>query len=111
MDDNERVELLRMHDPLRAQMIRELLEGEGIAVATPGLEHRAMWGIVGHFVEIVIKVPRGDLERARELIAGLEARPNDPLPDAYDEEVATAGYRTPARRATSTLGGKRRRIA
>jgi hypothetical protein len=109
----ERVELLRTHDPLRGEMLRELLESEGIPVATPGLEHRAMLGVIGGHVEIVVQVPRRDLERARALIAALDAAPLEG-PDLRDEdpleERAVVGYREAAR-APSTVFGKRRRVA
>ncbi|UJR83260.1 DUF2007 domain-containing protein [Sandaracinus amylolyticus] len=112
--DEERVELLRTHEPLRAEMIRELLESEGIPVSTPGLEHRAMVGVMGSYVEIVVQVPRRDRERAQALLDALEAAPIDG-PDLRDEdepreERAVVSYRDAAR-APSTVAGKRRRVA
>ena len=111
-DDEARVELLRTHEPMRAQMIRELLESEGIPTSTPGLEHRAMLGVAGGFVEIVALVPRRVLGRAGELVVSLDAAPVVGLEVDDDPRVehATAGYRDPARVA-STVHGKRRRIA
>lgn len=72
---DEHTELTRTHDPLRAQMLAELLESEGIPVATPGLEHRSMLGVAGGFIEIVVRVPRRDWARAKELMDALDAAP------------------------------------
>ena len=61
--------LVRLTDAVEAGALAELLEAEGIAVATPGLHHRSMLGMVGAYVEIVVRVPRADLARAREILA------------------------------------------
>lgn len=113
MSDEEWVELLRTGDPLQAEMVRELLEGEGIVVATPGLEHRAMLGVIGSHVDIVLQIRGRDLARAREAVEALEAAPLDGLAlddhdDARPERLAV-DYRSSAR-GSSTLGGKRRRV-
>jgi hypothetical protein len=111
-EDDEWVELLRTGDPLRAEMIRELLESEDVPVATPGLEHRAMLGVIGGHVAIVVQVPRADVARAREALDALDAAPLDGLEvtseDARPERV-NVDYRTSAR-GPSTVGGKRRRV-
>ena len=111
-DPDELVELLRTGDPMRAEMLREMLRGEGITVATPGLEHRASLGVIGGFVEIIVQVPRRQLEEAKELLEALDAAPLAGLEVTDDDAHASrvnVDYRTSAR-GVSTLGGKRRRV-
>jgi hypothetical protein len=82
-DPSVSVILLRTGDSTRARLVRELLEGAGIAVSTPGLEHRSLLGVLGGYVDIVVRVPSKDLERAKELLAAYEATdsaPTEPLP-------------------------------
>lgn len=77
--DGDSAILLRTGDPIRARMIAERLRSEGIEVATPGLEHRSMLGFLGSYVEIVVRVPRAEIERARQLVVELEsAEPEAP---------------------------------
>lgn len=61
-----------LHDPVEAELHRELLEDAGIVVSTPGLEHRHMLGIAGSYVKISVQVRRSRLEEAQELLRGLE---------------------------------------
>ena len=59
---------------MRADMVKNLLEANGIVVATPGLEHRAMFGpIYGAHVDIVIRVPRRRLRTAQRLLSAFDA--------------------------------------
>lgn len=69
--DDETQILARMSDAVEAGALRDLLETEGIAVSTPGLTHRSMLGIAGGYVDIIVRVPKKDLERAREIYDGL----------------------------------------
>lgn len=71
--DDETVILARMQDAVEAGALRELLESEGISVATPGLTHRSLLGMAGGYVEIVVRVPGKDLARAKELYEGFRA--------------------------------------
>lgn len=79
---------MRLADPLRAEMIRDLLEDEGIVVALPGLEHRALLGVAGGYVDIVVRVPASDLERARAIVAALDSAEivRDDDDDGLDDE-------------------------
>lgn len=81
-ETDETAILMRLSDPLRAQMIKDLPEHEGIVVATPGLEHRAMFGVIGSHIDILIRVPARDVRRARKLIAAFDAAP------IVDEEMS-----------------------
>lgn len=112
-EDGRTTVLLRTHDTLRARMIAELLEGEGIPVATPGLEHRSMLGMAGAYIEVVLVVPSTDLERARELVAALDASIED---GAEDDEGGEDGAeddepRARAERDEPTPEPKLKRIA
>jgi len=60
------------HDPTVAGLRRAVLEDAGIVVATPGLEHRALLGMVGSYIEIKLQVRRRDLEQARGLLEALD---------------------------------------
>ncbi len=71
--DDETVILARLADAVQAGALAELLESEGISVATPGLTHRSLLGMAGGYVEIVVRVPHKDLARATELYEGLRA--------------------------------------
>jgi hypothetical protein len=62
--------LERTVDPVRAAMVRNILEAADIVVSTPGYEAHNTAGVTGAF-EISIRVPQKDLDRARE---ALEAR-------------------------------------
>lgn len=67
-DDLDTVLLERTTDPMRASMLRTLLEDEGIAVSTPGYNVSAMTGAMGVF-DISVRVPRIDFDRARDALA------------------------------------------
>ncbi len=71
-DQDEAVIVTRVRDPVRADLIRTLLESEGIWVTVPGSAHRGMLGIEGAFLELPVLVRRYDLERAEELIEMME---------------------------------------
>lgn len=59
--------LERTVDQVRAAMVRNILEGEDIVVSTPGYEAHSTAGITGAF-EITIRVPKKDVERARDAL-------------------------------------------
>lgn len=71
-DQDEAVIVTRVRDPVRADLIRTLLESEGIWVTVPGSAHRGMLGIEGAFLELPVLVRRYDRARAEELIAAME---------------------------------------
>jgi hypothetical protein len=86
--DDEIVILERLHDPVAAQMRADVLRSAGIDVATPGLQHSQMLGVMGNYITIPLQIRRVDLERAREVLEGLEnpdellEGPVDPTPPA-----------------------------
>ena len=85
--------LMRLSDPLRAQMIKDVLEQDGIVVATPGLQHQALLG--RGVIDIVLRVPRSDLRRAQELVAAFDSAPivgeGDDDDHVVGDEAALAG--------------------
>lgn len=90
-----------LHDAVRAEMVVDLLREEGIETSASGMNHRALLGRIGAFIEIVVQVQRADAERARDIIETLEergeivddreeARALEEDDDADDEERAQA---------------------
>ncbi|MEM9188131.1 MAG: DUF2007 domain-containing protein [Myxococcota bacterium] len=73
----------RTDDPVRADILKDLLEQEGIPVIVPGSMHRGMLGAVGGLVELSIQVPRSRTAAARDLISSLD-RYDAVLPDGDD---------------------------
>lgn len=57
------------HDNAEADIIKSILEEEGILVFVQGYNHRSMLGMVGTYIDINIMVPERDAERARKYIA------------------------------------------
>lgn len=60
-------------DAAQAEMYCEILGNEGIVGMIPGAQHRSMLGMVGAYVEIPLKVPAADAERAAEIIDAIES--------------------------------------
>lgn len=58
----------RTADPMRAAMVRAILEGEDIVVSTPGYHVATMTGLSGSF-DISVRVPKVDVDRARAALA------------------------------------------
>lgn len=103
-DPDELVIVLRVRDPVRADLIRELLEDDGIAVSVPGAMHRGMLGIEGGFLELPILVPRRHLARAEEIIVATEH--HDGLVTGTDGDDADDPSREQARHdAAPDVGG------
>lgn len=83
--DLDTVILERTTVPTRAGLIRALLESEGIVVSTPGYTASSTAGLTGDF-DIVIRVPKKDLERARAVLEernALSSRITTPTPRRF----------------------------
>jgi Putative prokaryotic signal transducing protein len=80
MSDNAFVSVFRSRDPIRIALIKEQLEHEGIAVATPGLTHSGMLGALNPYIEIDVQVPRKTAQRALALIESTSVEEVEPLP-------------------------------
>lgn len=75
-------------DPVEAEMLEEVFRHEGIPVAMAGKQHRAMLGVLGGYVDILVQVPVKESERALELLNAFRLTP----PQATG---ATDGVETP----------------
>ncbi len=89
MADSQFVTFKRLHDPVQAELLIGLLEQSGIPVTSTGLNHRAMLGFVGSYVEITIQVPADRLDEARELVEALEAEGEDAAVESASDDEAT----------------------
>jgi hypothetical protein len=70
--DDDFVTVGRLHDEMLARIVKDLLEGEGIPVLLPGIEHRGMLGYAGAFLEIPVQVPKSRAEEAKALLETIE---------------------------------------
>lgn len=80
------VTLKRLHDPIEAELAVGVLEEAGIPVTASGLNHRAMLGMVGSFVDITLQVPADRADEARELLDALAADADAEDLDDLDED-------------------------
>ena len=62
----ELVTVYTLTNPMKAEILKNFLEGEGIRCFLEGAEEAADAGLPG--IDIKIQVPAADAERARELI-------------------------------------------
>jgi len=92
-DSDEFVRLFTGRSRLEADLVRGLLEGEGFVVYQPGSQLQdewASWGQAAGMIGTELWVARGDLERAREVLASVrEAEPpsgDEEDPPLGDEE-------------------------
>jgi hypothetical protein len=100
------VELLRTTDPVRAGLVRGVLESEGIAVSTRGLTANGVMPHLRNAIEIVVRVPRSRLEAARRLVAEMEREvEEEPVP------AENAPYREAAKRRPVAPSPRLKRIA
>lgn len=60
------------HDISEADIIKGMLESEGIPVFVQGYNHRSVLGFVGAYIDINIMVAEQDAERAKQYIAQAE---------------------------------------
>ncbi|MFT3924186.1 MAG: DUF2007 domain-containing protein [Myxococcales bacterium] len=103
------ITIATLTDPVEAEMLEELLRNEGIPVAMPGLQHRAMLGVLGGYVSIPVQVPVRESQRARELLAafrgapGSHEEPNESSADT-NSGATQAEPATPVRSAKAAAG-------
>jgi hypothetical protein len=72
MDVNDLVTVYTMSNPMKAEMVKNLLESEGIRCFLDGINQAAEPGLIG--LEIDVQVPAADADRARKLILANEGR-------------------------------------
>lgn len=81
------VTIRQVADPVEAEMLVDLLAQEGITAHVPGKEHNAMMGgLIASALQVPLKVPEDQAERAIEIISALEeydeVDPHDAGPNA-----------------------------
>jgi hypothetical protein len=67
-DDQAWLTVATLEDPLEAQLLEDVFSEAGIPVAMPGVQHRAMLGVLGGYVHIPVQVPEEHALEARQLI-------------------------------------------
>src|SRR5579871_4520652 len=72
MEINDLVTVYTMGNPLKAQMVKNFLEAEGIKCFLDGINQAAEPGLIG--LEIDVQVAAADADRARKLLKQNEAR-------------------------------------
>lgn len=65
------VTVARTHDPVRAEVIRDILAQEDIPATIAGAHHNALLGAAGAFIEILVQVPATAADRAAEIIGAM----------------------------------------
>ncbi len=85
------ITLTTLHDPMRAEMLRELLSRQGIPAAVPGAFHRGLLGLLGSYIAIPLQVPARHERRARALLREFSA------PERGWEVIDEHGRRAAAR--------------
>ncbi len=90
------VTIRHVADPLEAEMLRDLLEGEGIPATIQGNNHSALLGgMLAPALNVPLQVPEDEAERARAILSALtDFEPHDSAldpPSAPDAEEMTDG--------------------
>lgn len=76
------------HDNAEADIIKSVLEQEGIPVFLQGYNHRSMLGVVGGYIDINIMVSERDAQRAEQYISeGDVALPSEIESDVRNDEA------------------------
>jgi hypothetical protein len=97
---NERFVTIRhLPDPVEAEMLKHLLEQEGIAATIQGNTHNAMLGgALGSALQVPLQVLEGDAERATKILAALDEYDSlesgaSTAPDELDMNAGDGPYR------------------
>lgn len=82
------VSVYRTTDPMRAQLLAEFLEQQGIPARHVGTRHGAGIGVAQHILKQRIEVPEDRLDEAREVVADFEtAHGAEPQTDEADRQL------------------------
>lgn len=75
------VTIRTLHDPLEAETLKALLEGEGIPTTIQGSHHSALYGgLLASALHVPLQVPESQAERARAILDALhDFEPVEPL--------------------------------
>ncbi len=85
MDINDPVTVFTLHDPMRAEVIKNFLKSEGIRCRLDGANAGTTLGL--NFNEIGVVVQASDAERARGLIDTHEAHKGKDRPDGGPDHL------------------------
>ena len=102
-DDGRFVTIRQMSDPLEAEMLKDLLEQEGIPATIQGTNHSALYGgALSSALQVPLQVPAEHAERARAILDALhDFEPLEPQveerpPVAPGDEKGAGPYRSGA---------------
>jgi hypothetical protein len=80
-DEEDFVTIAELDDPMRIEMLVDVLAQHDIPAQTPGLNHRAMLGLQGAYISVRLKVPRAHESEARELVRAFSDASAEPPTD------------------------------
>jgi len=66
------VEILFTYDEVEAQIVKQLLEGEGIEVVIESSKIRPYPVSIGRIGEVRVMIREGDMDRAKEILKAME---------------------------------------
>ena len=78
-------------DPVRAEVVKDILAQEGIAATIAGANHNALLGAAGALIEIRVQVPEDQAVRASEIVSAMDDE-EQVLVDESEEARALASY-------------------
>jgi hypothetical protein len=78
-------------DPVRAEVVKDILGQEGIAATIAGANHNALLGAAGAMIEIRVQVPEEQAVRASEIVSAMDDE-DQVLVDDSDEARALESY-------------------
>ncbi len=84
----ESVTIYRTTDPMRAQVLTEFLEQQGVPARHLGTRHGAAIGVGQHILKQRVEVPADRADEAREIVADFEAaHGEEPQTDEADRQL------------------------
>lgn len=93
------------NDNMEADLIKEMLEQNGIYCFIQGYEHRSMLGVLGSYIELGIMVPEDQAEEASEIVKEF-LETIQVLPPEFEDEDEKEAYKPPKK-----FRSKNKRIA
>ena len=90
-------------DPVRAEVVKDILAQEGIAATIAGANHNALLGAAGALIEIRVQVPEDQAVRASEIVGAMDDE-DQVLVDDSDEARALASYEHASSPAAALAG-------
>lgn len=104
MAEDDFVTIRHVPDFVEAEMLLDLLKQEGIPAMAPGTNHNALYGgVMRGALNVPLKVPASQVERARAILDALEEHEVDPE-DAPPRAVAMSDVDGPYRGGMEQAG-------